>query len=294
MLRSLAVVVLLSLWGACANPIKVGSLGTSGGSWGTSGSGSSTGGASEGSSGSSTGASGASSGTTGTASAGGSSSAGQPCSDDAQCPSGGYCDYGVASCDGGGFSQPPGLNTIVPGTCEIPTTDQGSCSEDAECPSDEPCVGGKCARCPVDAGPPPCFGVNASLCPPHCLAVPVPHVCYAAVCVCSGFGCAPPPSCSVAADCGGSDSAHVYACCDGGCFDISGDSANCGGCGTACPSGTFCTQNGSLPGVCEAPGASRPECPAACAADAGGLCCLGNNSELVCANPGESCPACTF
>ncbi len=239
------------------------------------------------SSGTTSSSSGFSSGTVGgsSGSSSGSTGSGNPCTDDSQCPSGAYCNFTTSPCDGG----LSGLATITPGVCLTPTVQAlGSCTGNTDCPETLDCVGGKCQFCPQDAGPLPCFGVQAMLCPPHCVAIPQPHICYTTACICPGYACNPPPTCSAATDCGGSGTNHEYACCDGGCFDISGDSANCGGCGTTCLPGVVCA------GSCQPP--TQGVCPAACAVDAGGLCCGGpfQTGYLVCADAGDSCPACAY
>jgi hypothetical protein len=80
--------------------------------------------------------------------------------------------------------------------------------------------------------------------------------------------------------------------CNGKCADLMTDSANCGYCGTACPSGQFCQMGACMP-TCSA---SQTSCPGGCFnlqtdSDHCGTC--GNNcpAGLICSNGLCTAPA---
>lgn len=256
----------------------------------------------------------------------------------------GSCGFGCvtgATCKAGACTLPGTTNQGLCGPC-TGTCTKGSCSTTGlhcgACPTGEVCIdadpnyGGLCVgdTCTKKA--------NGVICELGTSAAPNPGMCCGATCVdyntdaanCGGCGAA----CQVgqlcvqgvctSESCGPNDffcaldGGQLGSCCGGaGCVDTTTDLANCGGCGTLCPTGSTSCKNGScllrdggatctLPAsgcpsgsVCDAfptglngPVTTGSSCtPTTCAADGApcylnpattGLCCGGS-----CVNPSQ-------
>ena len=116
--------------------------------------------------------------------------------------------------------------------------------------------------------------------------------CNFGVCSCGGVACRPGEACanvggtSTCTCNGGAACGAGETCCDtpAGCFDLTADPQNCGGCGRACPGGFVCFDLGAL---------TAPECrcdePADCNAGTPGTFSCGATGRCVC--NGMTCQA---
>lgn len=87
--------------------------------------------------------------------------------------------------------------------------------------------------------------------------------------------------------------------CGNSCADLSNDDNNCGGCGLACPGGTFCNGAACVTGSCTADNgqcAGDGECCSGfCASDGACGCILSSDTSTVCSLDIDCCSnSCDF
>ncbi|MHB1846185.1 MAG: hypothetical protein ACYCWW_15285 [Deltaproteobacteria bacterium] len=144
------------------------------------------------------------------------------------------------------------------------------------------CCGGACTDLSFDSA-------NCDACGAAC---PAGERCLAGLCA-GGTSCVPGQNCPL-------DGGGWGICCGGSCVDGLHDSANCGGCGNGCPSGSGCDlvfQYGQPRAECVNDGGSQITCFSASDCPAGTLCAWGycvppscGASAAFCALDGGSPP----
>lgn len=216
--------------------------------------------------------------------------------------SGTHCGAGQINCGGTCVMADAGL-TLCGDRCRNLQADAENCGACGHvCPSWQACTAGTCRGCSpgfTECGP-GCS--NTSIDPVNCggcgIVCPTGLRCIGGSCMADSSGASPSMTCLVG-----------YSDCGSGCTDLRTDSANCGFCGNACPTGQSCTSGICTGGiVCMSPftscgsGCSNLQIdPVNCGSCGitcpdGYRCCLGtctdtgSNNEN-CGTCGNACPS---
>ena len=223
------------------------------------------------------------------------------------------------SCVGGQCVCPSG-QTLCDGACVDTTTDKNHCGGCSPCPAPQACLMGTCAcapvTCPMGAFQDPttcqcaclpgqtlcdqgtCVDLQSD--PDNCgscgTGCPSGKSCQSGQCLCTHTTCPPgtsqdPATCQCLCPPGQTS-------CPTGCVDLQSDDANCGACGTVCPSGQSCQSGQCLctPVTCPSGATQDPitcQCPCPNGqSDCNGACVDLQNDANNCGSCGHQCQTC--
>ncbi len=214
---------------------------------------------------------------------------------DGTCHGSGWCIYPDSACPSGQRFGPAAGNGLADDCADTDggetTTSNASESGTTESGASESSTGDPCGGIVCDDPPSMCHANPGTCDDGDCTYDPLPvgSECDDGVActigdTCGTTGtCEPGPECVQADGCATgvcTDGACVFTpapegmscgvnvsdrCCGGVCVDISSDAANCGGCGTACPSDEACESVGDTPECDPHPAATSGRCT--CSAD---------------------------